>query len=215
MSPSNWLAVLCSVLAVALLLCLQIVAQTTLSGDEANKPGETKLYEMKSIVQYEISQQIGRELHASVTYLAMAAFFGQDSVSLLGFRKFFMDNSNEEKKHADQLVEYLNSRNGNLTTISIQPVTYTGKNGLEALRDALALEEKVTNHLMAIHQLASSDKVKDVHLVDYLESDLLREQVESIRHLKGRIAKLSKMSATQTAALAEYLYDLELGGKLD
>lgn len=212
MNPSNWLAILCVVLAVA----SRIAAQTTYGFTEhSNVPSESKLYEMRPAIQDEISKQIGRELHASVTYLAMAAYFGRDSVSLLGFRKFFMDNSNEEKKHADQLVEYLNSRNGNLTSIAIPTVAYHGKNGLDALNDALALEEKVTKHLMDLHQLASTNKNKDVHLVDHLESDMLREQVESIRHLKGLIAKLTKMSAVNTAPLAEYLFDLEFRGKLD
>ncbi|GAB6023448.1 hypothetical protein CHUAL_008228 [Chamberlinius hualienensis] len=175
-----------------------------------------ELYLFTDRIEKLISAQVGRELHASIYYLAMASYFGQDNVSMYGFKKFFMDNSNEEKEHAQQLVEYLNSRNGKLAPLNIEmPIFYKGTNGLQALRDALSLEEKVTSHLLDIHKAASDEANHDIHLTDNLESELLREQVESVRKLKGMIAKLSRMEVENNYRVAEYLFDQQLLEKKD
>lgn len=184
--------------------------------DEGGSIRKPELYAFSERIEKLLSTQVGRELHASIYYLAMASYFGQDNVSMLGFKKFFMDNSNEEKEHAQQLVEYLNSRNGKLAPLNIEmPIYYKGTTGLQALKDALILEEKVTAHLLDIHKAASDAANHDIHLTDNLESELLREQVESIRKLKGMIAKLSRMEAENNYRVAEYLFDQQLLEKKD
>jgi len=208
MSPLNLIASLCCALAVV--FSLQIAAQ---GKDEFNGLQTGSLYAMKKDVQDKINEQIGHELHASITYLAMASYFGQDSISLKGFKKFFMENSNEEKGHADKFVNYLNSRNGKVTTLKVKDVEFKGSSGLHALKEALRLENDVTKHLMDLHKLALSQPINDVHLVDELESDLLREQVESIRKISGLIARLERMSSAHNDNLAEYFIDQELYGK--
>lgn len=196
---------------VAIVFGLQGTALGRNEDDPTNALQPVNLYEMKPSIQQQISTQINKELHASNKYLAIAAYFGQDNVNLLGFKKFFMDNSKEEKGHADKLVDYLNGRNGRLTSITVETVTYTGTTGLKALQDALELEKDVTRHLMTLHKTASSSKLAlDVHLVDFLESEMLREQVESMRKLEGYIANLKRMSGENNDNLAEFLFDRQL-----
>jgi ferritin heavy chain len=204
MNPINWTASL--VVVLAFVFCLQGAEQKETNFHHKG----TGLYEMNAAVTKKINEQIQLELHASISYLAMAAHFGRDDVSMKGFRKFFMDSSNEEKEHADKLVDYLNSRNGHLASLTVQmPIVYNGdKSGKHALKHALELEKNVTKHLMELHSLAS--KLPDVHLVDTLESGLLREQVESIRKLTGLIARIENMG---TESVAEFFIDQELHGK--
>lgn len=216
MHPVNFLAPLTCILAIS--FGLQMTAPSK-EGGKGTKDGvdnqlpSRHLYEMKWDIQSQISDQVGRELYASNMYLAMASYFGQDSVSLLGFKKFFMENSKEEKEHADKFVDYLNSRNGQLTSIKVTDATYKGSTGLQALQDALALEKEVTRNLMNLHQAASNKATFDVHLADYLESEILREQVESMRKLEGYISQLTRMAGENNNYLAEYLFDKQLKGE--
>merc|ERR1711959_192718 len=47
-----------------------------------------------------------------MSYLAMHAYFDRADVGLPGFAKWAHENSNEEKGHAEKLIEYLNKRGG-------------------------------------------------------------------------------------------------------
>lgn len=207
MNPVNFLAPLACVVAV--LFGLQIAAQ----GKDDTNVITTNLYDLNPTIQQQLIDQIGKELHASNLYLLMASYFGQDNVNLLGLKKFFMENSREEKQHADKLVDYLNSRNGRITTIKVADAKYGGGTAFQALSDALSLEKDVTRNLMDLHKASSNNKGPDVHLTDYLESEILREQVESMRKLQGYISQLKRMAGEQNDKMAEYLLDRQLKGE--
>merc|ERR1712223_697643 len=59
-----------------------------------------------------INKQINMELHASYTYLSMAAYFDRDDIALPGFAKRFREASLEEREHAEKLISYQNLRGG-------------------------------------------------------------------------------------------------------
>eukprot|EP00091_Calanus_sinicus_P001979 TRINITY_DN11_c0_g1_i7.p1 TRINITY_DN11_c0_g1~~TRINITY_DN11_c0_g1_i7.p1 ORF type:complete len:113 (-),score=34.21 TRINITY_DN11_c0_g1_i7:8-346(-) len=59
-----------------------------------------------------INKQINMELYASYVYLSMSSYFARDDIALLGFSKRFRDASNEEKEHAELLIDYQNMRGG-------------------------------------------------------------------------------------------------------
>lgn len=58
--------------------------------------------------------QIQKEIFASTTYLAMAAYFSTDTVNRPGFAEHFFKAAREEREHGSKLVEYLSMR-GQLT----------------------------------------------------------------------------------------------------
>ncbi|XP_013771658.1 soma ferritin-like [Limulus polyphemus] len=155
--------------------------------------------------------QINEEMHASLVYMHMAAHFGSNSVGRKGFSKFFKHSSDEEREHAQKLIDYINKRSGWVTAFDIKmPGKTIWKNGMEALEDALNLENQVNNKLHHIHQMAEKICV-DPHLMNFIEGEFLTEQVESINELKTFISQLGAMND----GMGEYLFDQELLEKSD
>uniref|UniRef100_A0A1W7R9J5 Ferritin n=1 Tax=Hadrurus spadix TaxID=141984 RepID=A0A1W7R9J5_9SCOR len=156
-----------------------------------------------------LQRQIDEEMHASLTYMSMAAHFGNNDIARQGFSKFFSENSKEEKEHAEKIIDYINKRGGKVSSFDIKmPTKDTWQNGLEALEDALNLEKRVNNKLYHLHDLA--EKVcLDPHLMDFVEEEYLNEQVESIDKLSRYISMLRAMDS----GMGEYLIDQELLGK--
>lgn len=153
-----------------------------------------------------LRNQIDEEMHASLAYMSMAAHFNNNKVGRKGFSKYFLENSKEEREHAQKLIDYINRRGGEFGLFNIKmPSNYTWKNGLEAMEEALRLEESVNNKLHHLHGLAERP-CKDPHLMDFLESEYLDEQVNSIDEISRYITKLSHMDN----GMGEYLIDREL-----
>nr|AAW22505.1 ferritin heavy chain-1b [Carcinoscorpius rotundicauda] len=150
--------------------------------------------------------QINEERHASLVYMHMASHFGSNAVGRKGFSKFFKHSSDEEREHAQKLIDYINKRSGWVAAFDIKmPGKTIWKNGMEALQDALNLENHVNNKLHHLHQMA--DKIcADPHLMNFLEGEFLTEQVESINELNTFISQLGAMND----GMGEYLLDREL-----
>ncbi|EMS58936.1 Ferritin-1, chloroplastic [Triticum urartu] len=53
-----------------------------------------------------INEQINVEYNASYAYHSLYAYFDRDNVALKGFAKFFKESSDEEREHAEMLMEY-------------------------------------------------------------------------------------------------------------
>jgi len=132
-----------------------------------------------------INKQINMELYASYVYLSMAYHFDRDDVALESFFKFFKDQSDDEREHAQKLMKYQNMRGGSilLKEVAGPPTLEINANQqhITSLEKALELERQVNESLLALHATAS--KHNDAHLCDYLESEFLNEQVESINEI--------------------------------
>ncbi|KAA8534027.1 hypothetical protein F0562_031544 [Nyssa sinensis] len=66
-----------------------------------------------------INEQINVEYNVSYVYHAMFAYFDRDNVALKGLAKFFKESSEEERDHAEKLMEYQNKRGGKVKLQSI------------------------------------------------------------------------------------------------
>ena len=153
-----------------------------------------------------INNQINMELSASYTYQSMAFYFDRDDVALPGFSAYFKHNSEEEREHAEKLMKYLNKRGGRVSLQDIRkPSQDEWGTGLQALQTALDLERQVNQSLLNLHALGSSKN--DAHLCDFLESEFLNEQVESIKELGDKITQLKRAGPV---GLGEYLFDRDL-----
>ncbi|XP_034235437.1 ferritin subunit [Thrips palmi] len=166
-------------------------------------------------------EQVQTELTASMTYLAMAAHFSQDTVNRPGFAEHFFKSASEEREHAIKLIEYLLMR-GQLTKDVgdlIKDPRPKGDvtswvDGVSALKDALKLEASVTNNIrdiVAVCEDPGESKFNDYHLVDYLTGDFLDEQYKGQRELAGMISTLDKMMHSH-GAIGEFLFDKKLLG---
>ncbi|XP_051571846.1 ferritin, middle subunit-like [Myxocyprinus asiaticus] len=152
-----------------------------------------------------INKMMNLELYASYTYTSMAYYFKRDDVALHGFAKFFKENSEEEREHAEKFMEFQNKRGGRIALQDIKkPERDAWGNGLIAMQCALQLEKKVNQALLYLHKVASEKH--DPHLCEFLETHYLNEQGEAIKKLGDHITNLSTMDAGNNR-MAEYLFD--------
>lgn len=128
-----------------------------------------------------INKQINMELYASYVYMSMAYHFDRDDVALEGFHKYFKEQSDEEREHAEKLMKYQNKRGGRIVLQDVKAPQVEWKTHIEALEDALALERKVNDSLLKLHGIAGNNN--DPHLCDFLEENFLVEQVDSINEI--------------------------------
>ena len=71
-------------------------------------------------------------------------FFHREDQALHGFSKFFRKNSDEEREHAQKLMDYQNHRGGTILLKDVEkPKKENWNSILEAVEDALALEKAV------------------------------------------------------------------------
>ncbi|CAG2103389.1 unnamed protein product [Medioppia subpectinata] len=175
-------------------------------------PVKSNRFEMKSECMRELNNQINSEMYASLVYMNMGAYFDSNKVARKGFAKFFTDQSHEEKEHAHKLVDYLNKRGANVNTLDVKmPVKNTWNNPKQALEDAIQLENEINDYIHKIHGIAEHTCL-DPHLMDFLESEYLEEQMTSINQLTRLHTILSQMPD----GVGEYLLDRQiLEGKVE
>ncbi|KAL7146766.1 hypothetical protein ABFS83_06G063900 [Erythranthe nasuta] len=143
-----------------------------------------------------VNEQINVEYNVSYVYHAMFAYFDRDNVALKGLANFFKESSVEEREHAEKLMEYQNKRGGKVQLKSIlMPLSefdHVEKgDALYAMELALSLEKLTNEKLLNLHAVASRNN--DVQLADFVESEYLGEQVESIKKISEYVAQLRRV----------------------
>ncbi|GAB4827638.1 Ferritin-3, chloroplastic [Ancistrocladus abbreviatus] len=143
-----------------------------------------------------INEQINVEYNVSYVYHAMFAYFDRDNVALKGLAKFFKESSEEEREHAEKLMEYQNKRGGKVKLQSIlMPLSefdHAEKgDALHAMELALSLEKLTNEKLLNLHRVA--EESNDVQLQEFIESEFLSEQVEAIKKIAEYVAQLRRV----------------------
>lgn len=152
-----------------------------------------------------MNDQINMELEASYVYLSMAYHFQRSDVALPGLFKYFKEASDEERKHAMKLMEYLNKRGGQIVLHAITPPSKTNwGTAKDAMNEALILEKRVNESLLQLHSMASSHN--DPNLVDFIENEFLQEQVDSIHEIASHCTNLERVGE----GLGIFAFDREL-----
>lgn len=146
-----------------------------------------------------LNKQITLELFASHSYLYLFEYFQRDNIGYKNIAEYFRKQSEEEKKHAEELIKYQGLRGGNVMFDIIEKPNNFIKNELineksdiqMAFEYALTLEQEVYKNLLYLHKLA--DEKKDPSFADYLEANFLNEQLEAINELATYIGQVSKI----------------------
>jgi len=191
-------------------LIVTLAAYISFSGtamSQSNElPVQSNRFEIKSECLRELNYQINTELYASMVYMNMGAYFDNNKVARKGFAKFFSDQSREEKEHAHTLANYINKRGGIVNTLDVKmPVKSTWNSPKQALEEAIQLENEVNDYIHKIHGIAEHTCL-DPHLMDFLESEYLEEQMTSINQLTRLHTMLSQMQN----GVGEYLLDRQI-----
>ncbi|KAF8397218.1 hypothetical protein HHK36_016126 [Tetracentron sinense] len=136
------------------------------------------------------------EYNVSYVYHAMYAYLDRDNIALKGIAKFFEESSEEERQHAEKLMEYQIMRGGKVRLLSIlNPLSefdhFEKGDALYAMELALSLE-KLTNEKL-LNLLSVADRNNDVQLAHFVESEFLTEQVEAIKKISEYVAQLRRV----------------------
>eukprot|EP00199_Chlamydomonas_sp_CCMP681_P005467 CAMPEP_0119109564 /NCGR_PEP_ID=MMETSP1180-20130426/20553_1 /TAXON_ID=3052 ORGANISM="Chlamydomonas cf sp, Strain CCMP681" /NCGR_SAMPLE_ID=MMETSP1180 /ASSEMBLY_ACC=CAM_ASM_000741 /LENGTH=239 /DNA_ID=CAMNT_0007095395 /DNA_START=30 /DNA_END=749 /DNA_ORIENTATION=- len=143
-----------------------------------------------------INEQINIEYNISYVYHSLFAFFDRDNIGLPGFAKYFKDGSDEERGHAELLMRYQNKRGGKvqLKTIVMPDVDVNNAEkgeALYAMELALSLEKLNFQKLRELHEVA--DKCGDAPMADFIEGELLAEQVDAVKQVSEMVSALRRI----------------------
>lgn len=119
--------------------------------------------------------------------------------------------SEEERGHAEQFMTYQNTRGGRVELFPVQlPPTpdlesTNGKSDLQsALEFALAVEKFTYQKLIELHNVA--DECGDPQMCDFIESNFLQEQVDSIKSFADYVS----IAARVGGGLGAYYLDQQV-----
>ena len=107
-------------------------------------------------VENALNDQIRKEFHSSYLYLSMAAQLS--SMNLNGFAHWTKIQAGEETKHGMKIYEHLNARNGRVVLQQIDAPQSNWKSPKEMFQDAYQHEQKVTESINNIVELAATEK---------------------------------------------------------
>lgn len=86
-------------------------------------------------------QQISQELQASQVYLSLSAWAGHVNQALPGLEKFFKESAEEEREHAQKLINYQNRRGGKVILQTLQAPEADWSSARNAIESTLQLEK--------------------------------------------------------------------------
>lgn len=181
------------------------------SGDDGNGDGSAPLV-FSSACENALNGQIAREYELSLLYHSLACRYANRALNLPGLSKMFLEESDEERKHAQAIMDYVSTRGGNvrLRCLSVpsdpslaaspssastvdQEKTSGGDflDALHGLRTAYAAENENLVAIRALYDLA--EEQRDVLLADWIAENLLREQVASVSHQYDLLMRLRRL----------------------
>ncbi|KAG0331222.1 fts3-like protein [Podila humilis] len=138
-----------------------------------------------------INDQISQELQASQVYLSLAAWAGHVNQALPGLEKFFKESAEEEREHAQKLIDYQNRRGGKVILQTLQAPEAEWSSARNAIESTLQLEKDVNKSLLNVHKIAEENN--DPQLCDFIESEYLEEQVDAIKKISDLVTQLNRV----------------------
>jgi ferritin heavy chain len=143
-----------------------------------------------------VNKQINIEYSISYLYHSMYAFFDRDNVGLPGFANYFKEESLEERSHAEKLIDYQNLRGGRVLLGNLMsPITEFDEadkgEALYAMELSLSLEKLNYEKLLDLHSTA--EKNGDPALTDFIEGEMLEEQVDAINKVAKMVSQLRRI----------------------
>ena len=124
-------------------------------------------------LEVELNKQLNAELYSAYLYLSMSAYLASKNLS--GFSNWMKVQFEEEQFHAMKLFQYILDRGGRVELEAIEKPKSEWKGVLDIFDDVLAHEQKVTNLINNLVDVAMHEK--DHATVNVLQW-FVAEQVE-------------------------------------
>lgn len=200
-----------------------------------------------------IEKQIKMQITTALKYLSMVAYFSRDDVNRPGFANFFLEAANKDREHAIVLIEFLNVRGqyfkddkqSFFTSMNINSMVKESEgpkvfdlvltqfessfgekatDGLNALKNALQLETKVTKSIRELivncdeeaqnvgflFQMVDKYFTNGRQQVKLMVAGFLEQQFKGQQSLAQMVSTLGLLVRDQGSELAEFLYDKQL-----
>lgn len=153
-----------------------------------------------------INKQINAEMYSAYLYMSMSANFSDQN--LKGFSNWMTVQAKEEMTHAMKFYNYLQERGGTVKLEAIEKPGSGWKTPLSAFEEAYSHEQKVTEMINKIADLAENEK--DRATISMLQW-FIDEQVEEEDAALEIVEKLKLM---KDAPGALFMLDKELGARV-
>jgi ferritin len=151
-----------------------------------------------------INQQIGNEFGASLQYVAIAAHFASEGLTVLA--EHFDRQADEERDHAMRFVRYLIDAGGAVEIPAIPAPRATFKDAAEAVRLALGHEMTVTSQINALVDLALKESD---HISRETLSWFVKEQLEEVSSMDNLLKVIQRAGEGNLVHVEEYLVRLD------
>lgn len=131
--------------------------------------------------------QIGNEMHASLQYVSIAAYF--DAENLPQLAQFFYRQSEEERDHALKFVRFVVDVGGRVRIPAVAATRVDFSSALEAVQLSLSWERTVTDQIYGLVEIAKEDRNYIAQrFLDWFVSEQL-EEVTLMDQLRALVAR--------------------------
>lgn len=156
-------------------------------------------------LQEALNAQVNAEFWSAYLYLSMGQHF--EAEGMPGVANWFKIQFKEEQAHATIFMNYINQRGGRVELKAIDAVPTSWATPLDAFKDTLEHEKKVTALINDLYALAEQER-------DYATRDRLNwfisEQVEEEDNARQIIDKFTMVGDN---GMGLYTIDQELGAR--
>ncbi len=157
---------------------------------------------MRAEILAAMNDHINLEIYSAYLYLSMA--LQMEDLNYKGYAKFLEKHFDEELTHAKDFIGFVQKRNARpeLEDVKAEPCNVTEP--LELARIVLAHEQKVTDSITRLHELAveSKDYPTQIFLQDYIKEQTEEEDLA--------LSIIDKFTFAGTSTSAKYAVDREL-----
>jgi ferritin len=147
-----------------------------------------------------LNAQVGREMGASLQYLAIAAYF--DRMSLKQLAAFFYRQSDEEREHAMKFFRFIIEAGGTARLPEIKAPRGEFHSARECAQLSLDWEREVTNQIYALVDCAKGDNnYIALRFLDWF----VTEQLEEVSLMDGLLSIIQRAGEDNLLQVEEYL----------
>ena len=147
-----------------------------------------------------LNRQIGREMGASMQYLAIAAHFDRQSLKQLA--RFFYRQADEERTHALKFLHFVVDAGGTVTLPAIGAPKADFANAKECAELSLKWENDVTQQIYELVGCAQADKnYIALRFLDWF----VTEQLEEVSLMDGLTQIIERAGEENLLQVEDYL----------
>ncbi len=151
---------------------------------------------LKPDIEAALNAQLNEEQTAAQEYLAMAAFFEQQS--LKGFAGFMRRQAEEEIEHAMRVFDHISARGGSVRIGAIAAPTGNFDSARDVFQAALEREQSNTRSIHCLYRLAGDADDPDTQIMLHW---FIEEQVDEESWAAEALALLDMAADNRSAML--------------